>query len=109
MDGLSLVLQELKTNRKTRFKDQIDFYVYSQDTLERNPFVQYSLKKSPIDLQTKIIFKEFKNYLNGEETAVVYNEPIFQALRLGRNVLVIENFAEIWYHQDQIFSLSKLL
>lgn len=108
-EGLDLVLKELKATRKCRYKNQIDFSINLQDGAERNPFVRKELKRSTKDLNAKIIFKEFKSYLLGEQRTGLFTEPFFQALRGGKKVLVIENFAEIWFHEDQVFSISKLL
>ncbi|MGZ3788850.1 MAG: hypothetical protein ACXVLQ_10020 [Bacteriovorax sp.] len=102
------IASELKANHKVRYENQIDFYLATQRTNERNPFVQYELRKSPHDLTAKIIFKEFKNFLNGEEGKEAYSDALFHALRLGKSVLVIEDFAEIWYDRDQLYTLSNI-
>jgi hypothetical protein len=103
-----LVLKELKSSKKYRYKNQIDFLINLQDPSERNPFVRAELKRSTIDLSVKIIFKDFKSFLKEESKVELFTDPIFLALRGGKQVLLIENFAEIWYHQDQIFSLSHM-
>jgi hypothetical protein len=103
-----LVLAELKTTRKSRYKNQIDFSINLQDPTERNPFIREELTRSTKDLSAKIIFKDFKSYLNEESKTELFTEPFFQALRGGKRILLIENFAEIWYHQDQLFSLSLI-
>ena len=102
------VIQELKSKGHHRFKGQIDFYLHAQKSSERNPFVQYELPKSPYDLQAKIIFKEFKNFLNAEAVKENYTDAFFQELKAGKHSLVIENFAEIWYDNDQLFSLNLM-
>ncbi len=102
------VIHELKKNNHYRYKGQIDFYLHAQKTSERNPFVQNEISKSPSDLQAKIVFKEFKNFLNGELTKETYSDAFFQALKAGKHSLVIENFAEIWYDNDQLFSLNLM-
>ncbi|MBC7538778.1 MAG: hypothetical protein H7281_08155 [Bacteriovorax sp.] len=103
-----IVLRELKATRKYRYNNQIDFSINLQDPAERNPFVRGELKRSTIDLSVKIIFKDFKSYLSEETKVELFTDPLFLALRGGSRVLLIENFAEIWYHQDQIFSLSLI-
>ncbi len=100
-----LVMNELKANRKYRYLDQIDFSLNLQDPSERNPFVRGELKRSRTDLNIKIIFKEFKSFLNEESESKLISDALFLALRGGSNILVIEGFAEIWFHKDQIFSL----
>lgn len=102
------ILKELKQNRKFRYHDQIDFYLNTQKESERNPFVEYELRKSPYDLQAKIIFKEFKSFLNEEATKETYTNSLFYELKGGKRVQVIDNFMEIWYDVDQIFSLPML-
>ena len=102
------ITTELKKNHKYRYKNQIDFSLTSQCVAERNPFVRFELKKSPFDLTSKIIFKEFKNFLNGELTKETYSDAFFIALKSQKNILVIENFAEIWYDNDQLFSITKI-
>ena len=99
------ILNELKLKNKFRYLDQIDFYLSAQKESERNPFIESELRKSPYDLQAKIIFKEFKNFLSGQDTKETYSNPFFDELRDGKRVLVIDNFTEIWYDVDQIFSL----
>jgi hypothetical protein len=98
-----LLLSELKLNRKYRFHNQIDFSVTHQTSHERNPYLRNEIKRSEVDLNIKIIFKDFKLYLKSETKGDLFVEPFFIALRSGR-VLSIENFAEIWYHEDQIYS-----
>ena len=105
---VDLILEELKTTGKCRYQGQIDFSVTFQNRTERNPFVRGEIKNSIMDLNTKIIFKEFKNYLKEGADDQLFSDPLFQALRGGKGLLVIENFAEIWYHQEQIFSISHL-
>ena len=98
---------DLKKLKRSRYEGQIDFALYEQQTIERNPFVLKGLKKSANDLQAKIVFKEFKNYLNGDDNKS-YQNSLLQSLRLGENILVIEQLGEIWYHQDQLFAISTL-
>lgn len=98
------ILTELKTNKLYRYKGQIDFYLSRIEIAERNPFVRQPLKRSPIDLHTKIIMKDFKAYMNGEKESTAYDDTFFNALKVGNQILLIENFGEFWYHQGQIFS-----
>lgn len=98
------ILTELKTNKVYRYKGQIDFYLSRIEIAERNPFVRQPLKRSPIDLHTKIIMKDFKAYMNGEKESTAYDDAFFNALKVGNQILLIENFGEFWYHQGQIFS-----
>lgn len=99
------ILSELKTNKVYRYKGQIDFYLSRIEIAERNPFVRLPLKRSPIDLHTKIIMKDFKAYMNGEKESKAYDDAFFNALKEGNQILLIENFGEFWYHQGQIFSI----
>ena len=108
LPGSDAIVSELKKNNQYRYKNQIDFYLHHQDTQEKNPFVQYSLLRSPIDLHVKIIMKDFKAYLNGEKDEKLHDDSFFRALRMGENVLLVDNFGELWYHQGQIFSLPSL-
>lgn len=100
------IIIELKSNKKCRYKNQIDFSLHLQDGVERNPFVRGELKRSTLDLSVKIIFKDFKSFLNEETKPELFDDSFFSALRGGRSILFIEDFAEVWYHQDQIFSLG---
>lgn len=99
------ILSELKTNKVYRYKGQIDFYLSRIEIAERNPFVRQSLKRSPIDLHTKIIMKDFKGWMNGENVRATYDDTFFNALKVSNQILLIENFGEFWYHQGQIFSI----
>ena len=101
------IWDELNRNKKYRFKNQIDFSVNLQDPFERNPFIRDELLRSKIDLNLKIIFKDFKAYLNEDSETEIYDDPFFLALRGGTSILSIENFAEIWYDRDQIFSITN--
>ena len=107
IDESDYFISELKKLKRSRYADQIDFALYEQQTIERNPFVLTGLKKSANDLQAKIIFKEFKNYLNGDESKT-YQNRMLQALRFGENILVIDQLGEVWYHQDQLYAISTL-
>jgi hypothetical protein len=102
------IIEELKASKKYRYKNQIDFSLHLQDGLERNPFVRGELKRSTMDLSVKIIFKDFKNFLNEETKPELFDDSLFLGLRGGKSILFIEDFAEVWYHQDQIFSLSLI-
>lgn len=99
--------KELRQSKRARYQGQIDFALTAQNGNERNPFVDVELKRSPLDLQAKILFKEFRQYLAGDLVSESYSDPLFQALRSGRKTLVIEDLAEIWFHQDQIFALPQ--
>ena len=105
---LEIIINELKSKKMVRYNGQIDFYYHYQDKEERNPFVRHLLKRSPVELHTKIIFKEFKSWLSGEKDKSLFEDPFFHALRTPGQVILIQNFGEFWYHQDQIFSLSLL-
>ena len=89
------VISELKLLKKYRFKDQIDFSINLQNPFERNPYTRAELSRSSIDLSTKIIFKEFKNFLNGDSKTELLTEPLFSELRGGTKILFIEDFAEL--------------
>ncbi len=102
------ILSELKTNKVYRYKGQIDFYLSRIEIAERNPFVRTSLKRAPIDLHTKIIMKDFKAWMNGENTRATYDDAFFNALKVDNQILLIENFGEFWYHQGQIFSFPLI-
>ena len=102
------ILSELKTNKVYRYKGQIDFYLSRIEIAERNPFVRTSLKRAPIDLHTKIIMKDFKVWMNGENTRATYDDAFFNALKVDNQILLIENFGEFWYHQGQIFSFPLI-
>lgn len=106
LEEKELVLSELKKNKKFRYLNQLDFSERPEDPVERNPYVRGELKRSGIDLSIKIIFKEFKKFLNEESVAEQFSDALFLALRGGVQVLLIENFAEIWFHEDQIYALS---
>lgn len=64
---LEKILLELKSKKVFRYKGQIDFYLSRIELAERNPFIRHSLKRSPIDLHTKIIMKDFKCLLKWRE------------------------------------------
>ena len=105
LPNLEDILEELRSKKVYRYKGQIDFYLSRVEYADRNPFVRQTLKLSPMDLHTKIIMKDFKAYLNGEISDSSYEDSFFTELKKDDQIIVIENFAEFWYHQGQIFSL----
>lgn len=100
------ILGELRKKKVYRYEGEIDFYLHLKNPEERNPFLRAPLKRANLDLSTKIIMKEFKLYLNGEKDESLHDVSLFRALRVKEQVLFIENFAELWYHEGQIFSLA---
>lgn len=98
---------ELIQTKRARYKGQIDFALVRQNAGERNPFIEEELKRSPLDLQAKILFKEFRQFLAGDQVNETYSDPLFLAMKHGRNTLIVEEFAEIWFHQDQIFAIPQ--
>lgn len=107
LPDLAIIKNELITHKKYRYNNQIDFSLQVKDDKERNPYTRNELKRSTMDMSVKIIFKDFKNYLDGVTKPELFTDPLFVALRGSKHILLIENFAEIWYHQDQIFILSS--
>lgn len=107
LPDLNTIKNELLTHKKYRYNHQIDFSLQVKDGKERNPYTRDELKRSTMDLSVKIIFKDFKSYLEGHTKAELFTDPLFIALRAPHHILLIENFAEVWYHQDQIFILSS--
>lgn len=105
-EASSQIISELKISKKIRYQDQVDFSLQSQNPIERNPYVIGDLLRSRIDLSIKIIFKDFKSYLNNEESSITANDSFFLALRGGQKVLRIEDFAEIWFSRDQIYAIA---
>ena len=103
------VIKELKEKNNCRYKSQLDFSLIIKQEAERNPFLRHALVKSPFELHTKIIFKDFKNYLNGDTPLEIHDDSLFQALRTKDTIWVIPNFAEIWYHQGSIYSLPLFM
>ena len=99
------ILQELKSKKIYRYNKELDFYLGLQDIEERNPFVQYSLLRSRHHMHVKILMKDFKSYLSGEKNDDLYQDSLFRALRTKDQILFIEDFAQLWYHEDQIYSL----
>ena len=103
-----LIVKELKQNKKYRYKNQIDFSLNLQSQMRRSPYVKEELKGSSIDLALKIIFKEFKFFLNEDVLNNSLNDPLFLGLKGGKNILLIADFAEIWFHEDRLYGLSCL-
>lgn len=99
------ILTELKTKKVFRYRGQVDFYLNLQDKDERNPYVRSLLKRSPIELHTKITFKEFRAWLSGEKESDLYSDSFFMALRNQNQIFVIKDFGEFWYHEGVIYSL----
>lgn len=105
-DGLDTIRQELSRHGLYRYKKQIDISLHDQTITERNPFIKELLKRSPKNLNVKIIFKDFKSYLDGEKNNDLFEDSLFDSLRMGEKLLFIDKLGELWYHQGQIYSLK---
>ncbi len=112
LHNLSTIIGELKKNNLFRYKQQIDFSFHTHDSFERNPFVKNLINTGSNSLNTKIVFKDFKNFLNNlnysNKDKEVEQDPLLLLLKLPTKIIFIENFAELWYHQGQIFTISHL-
>lgn len=103
------IIEELRKNGVSRYQQQIDFLLLKQEPTERNPFVKDLINRGANSLHTKIVFKEFKNFLDGSSPQNQHDAvALFHALKSPAKIIFIENFAELWYHQGQIFTLSHL-
>ncbi len=98
----------LSLNHKYRYKDQIDLYLTRQKNLERNPFVKYELKKSPYDFSAKIIFKEFRLYLQGLGKFENYGDELFINLKVENRLLEIPNLCTIWFDNEHLYVLENI-
>ena len=101
-----IIIDGLKMMSKFRYEEQVDFYIFKQAEFEKNPYLSYELIRSPIDLQVKIIFKEFKEALSQKKELKSEN-LFFHELRAGK-ILKVKNLGEFWFHEDQIYSTSLL-
>ena len=104
-----LIKNNLLEHSRYRYKELLDFSLQVKEKSERNPFVCHELPHSGRDFQVKIIFKDLKNYLLNEKSVGVKQYEIdilISALKLERNVILIENFAQLWFEDDQIYGLS---
>jgi len=99
------VLSELKLKKHVRYGDQLDFSILRPDIYERNPFILKPLKRSEFDFHIKIIFKDFKNYLGGSGDKKDYQNEFFKLLRNTQSIIVIDEFAEIWFHDGLLYAL----
>lgn len=102
-----ILIDGLRILHKFRYEEQIDFYLQVQDIEEKNPYILQSLKKYPYDLQAKIVFKEFRQYLNHELEKKYGDDELFLGLH-AKKILNIPHLGEIWFHQDQIYCLSSM-
>lgn len=102
-----ILIDGLRILHKFRFEDQIDFYLQMQDIEEKNPYIIKPLKRYPYDMQAKIVFKEFRQYLNGEVIKDFGSNELFNGLH-SKKILNIPHLGEIWFHQDQIYCLSVM-
>ncbi len=102
-----ILIDGLRILHKFRYEEQIDFYLQVQDIEEKNPYIVRTLKKYPFDLQAKIVFKEFRQYLSNEISKDYGNDDLFSGLH-SKKILNIPHLGEIWFHQDQIYCLSVM-
>jgi len=102
-----ILIDGLRILHKFRYEDQIDFYLQVQDIEEKNPYITKTLKKYPYDMQAKIVFKEFRQFLNNEIEKKDVVDELFLGLR-SHKILNIPHLGEMWFHQDQIFCLSAM-
>lgn len=100
------IIEELKTKKNYRYKSLIDFSLKSQTPEERNPFVKEILRRRSFTLGAKIIFKEYRQFLEGEK-GFAYDDEFSNALKSGK-ILVIEGVGEIWFSEVEIFCLSVI-
>jgi len=105
---ISEIKLELSRNQKYRYKDQIDLYLNNQKSSERNPFVKYELKKSSYDFSAKIIFKEFRLYLQGLGKIENYEDEFFLKLKTENCIIEIPKLCTIWFDGDQLFVLDNI-
>lgn len=98
------LLEILKNEKSYRYKNQIDFYYKVQDSEERNPFVRSTLKRSKIDVHSKILMKDFRFWLQGQKELKLDDDVIFHGLKSGK-VLEIKNFGQLWFYGDALFTL----
>lgn len=103
-----LIKNELQVNKHSRYHNQLDFYLQLHSSTERNPFLKESLNRGEHTLLTKIIFKELKLYLSGEIGGMHDQDPLLRALAEKKKTVFIEGFAELWYDQGHIFTLSLI-
>lgn len=109
-DQSPFIVNKLKECQHYRYNQQIDFYLLPQKLLEHNPYVSHPLKKAPYDLQLKILFKDFKTYLNGDECTKDYDsDPFFQWLKKRERIHCIKNLADIWFDNFQIHSIVQII
>ena len=108
LKDIDLVINELREKNHSRYNDQIDFTLVHNKILPINPFIGRRPVTSPLELSSSILYKEFRNYLDEKKPFALYRNTFFQELRGGQSVLVIDNFAEIWYHQDRLYSISLI-
>jgi hypothetical protein len=102
-----ILIDGLRILHKFRYEDQIDFYLQVQDIEEKNPYIVRTLKKYPYDLQAKIVFKEFRQYLSNESLKDFGSDELFLGLH-SKKILNIQHLGEFWFHQDQIYCLSVM-
>jgi len=100
------ILHELKTKKNVRYKTLIDFSLKQQSSEERSPFLKEAMKRHAHTLQAKIIFKEYRQFLEGEK-GIGYDDEFSQALKTGK-ILVIDELGEIWFSEAEIFCLSEI-
>lgn len=101
------IIKELKTKNNVRYKTLIDFSRRAQSNEERNPFIHEIIPRHSYSLNAKIIFKEYRQYLEGENL-LSYDDEFSHALKTG-NILVIEGLGEIWFSDGEIFCLSGIV
>jgi hypothetical protein len=104
----SKILSELVAKKHYRYNGQLDFSVHEHSSQERNPFLKDSLFRGDHTLNVKIIFKDLKNYLNGEVGHINDNDPLLAALSQKNSTVFIDRIGEIWYDQGHIFALSLI-
>lgn len=107
LEKSDIVIEGLRMLKKFRYENQIDFFIEEQMESDRNPYVDFEIKKAKYSLFTKAIFKDLTRTLAGELKNDT-NIPFVEGMLSGINVLVIKGLGEFWFDVDQIYSISLL-
>lgn len=108
LENKNLLINELKALGHSRYKGELDLYYRKNQASESNPFLKHPLKLSEYELTTKILMKDFKNYLNGSDSSRIKADDFFIALKDQSKIVVIENLGEFWFYDEQVLSLNLI-
>ncbi len=113
---LATLFEQCLSGTIIRYKDQLDFHLVQEFTNnsmgERNPFLRTLIPRSGWVFRVKIKWKECKTFFStgtiSQNESLFLSDPLLKALSQKDQVVLVNNWAYLWYHQQDEFIYSFL-